>query len=77
MLQFFGKAVNLAPLLGERYNDWLPIMILIFFLIFLLNLHGRMGKLLHIAHYFNYAAVTDEGLNEGREMISSGTFLSL
>ncbi len=69
--------MNLAPLLGERYNDWLPLMIMIFSLIFLLNLHGRLAKFLRIAGFFNYAVATPETVREGKELISTGLLIYL
>ncbi|TPX61256.1 hypothetical protein SpCBS45565_g07299 [Spizellomyces sp. 'palustris'] len=66
-----GKAVSLTPLLGEGYNKWLPEIVLIFALLTLFNMHGRLLRLFKIKHYSYYEAIApnDADIEEGRQII--------
>jgi hypothetical protein len=69
-IQFFGQSVDLTPLLGQRYNDWIPLLILIFGVIFLFNIHGRILRLFGLAQLLDITVFNDENLSEGKELIS-------
>ncbi|KAI9104440.1 LMBR1-like membrane protein-domain-containing protein [Phlyctochytrium arcticum] len=66
-----GKAVKLTPLLGEAYNTWLPEIVLVFALITLTNLHGRLLRLCKVKYYSYYDAIGEgvEEVDEGRGII--------
>ncbi|KAJ3010590.1 hypothetical protein HKX48_007319 [Thoreauomyces humboldtii] len=70
-IQYQGKAVNLTPLLGDGYNKWLPEIVLIFAVITLFNLHGRLLRLFKFK-YYSYHEALGTGLteiDEGRQII--------
>jgi hypothetical protein len=75
-IQYFGPAVNLTPLFGQGYNDWVAFLILIVCIIFLLNIHGRVLRLLGITNYL-YESVkpNDRNAEEGRRIVEQGTGL--
>ncbi|KAJ3126929.1 LMBR1 domain-containing protein 2 [Nowakowskiella sp. JEL0407] len=68
--KYQGKNVNLAPLLGEGYNRWLPMVILVYCILTLLNLHGRILRLFKMKNYF-YESISsqDEDTEEGRNIL--------
>jgi hypothetical protein len=68
--------VNLAPLLGENYNNWLPIMILVFSIIFLFKLQDKTFKFLKLNKIFDeLASPSDELCRNGREIINQARSL--
>ncbi|KAI8812480.1 LMBR1-like membrane protein-domain-containing protein [Cladochytrium replicatum] len=69
-VKYQGKNVNLAPLLGEGYNRWLPMMIAIIAGVTLVNLHGKIMRLFKIKNYFyETIASNDADTEEGRTII--------
>ncbi|TPX57579.1 hypothetical protein PhCBS80983_g03752 [Powellomyces hirtus] len=70
-IQYQGKAVSLTPLLGDGYNKWLPEIVLIFATLTLLNLHGRLLRLMQIKHYSYSEAIGPHiaEIDEGRQII--------
>ncbi|KAJ3035270.1 LMBR1 domain-containing protein 2, partial [Rhizophlyctis rosea] len=69
-VRYQGHAVNLTALLGEGYNTWLPLLVLIISVITLLNLHGRIMRMLKLKVYFDTKAnVNDLDISEGRGII--------
>ncbi len=73
--EYIGKSVNLAPLLGEGYNRWLPILIFFLALVTLLNLHGRILQIFKIKDVFYHPKMLDPECAEGRSIINHGKFL--
>lgn len=71
-IQYFGPAVNLTPLFGAGYNDWVPFLVLIVCVIFILNLHGKLLRLLSVKDYFNEPIQTSEHVEEGRQLLEQG-----
>ncbi|KAJ3037907.1 LMBR1 domain-containing protein 2 [Rhizophlyctis rosea] len=69
-VRYQGQAVNLTALLGEGYNNWLPLLVLIISVITFLNLHGRIMRLLKLKSYF-YEQINpnDVDVSEGRGII--------
>ncbi|KAJ3298081.1 LMBR1 domain-containing protein 2 [Borealophlyctis nickersoniae] len=69
-VQYQGRAASLTPLLGEGYNKWLPVMILVFSIITALNLHGKLLRLFKLKSYF-YENISPHGedIEEGRNII--------
>lgn len=63
--------MNLAPLLGEQYNRWLPMAILLLALITLFNLHGRVLRLFGIKEIFYQPDPNDREVAEGRRVIEA------
>ncbi|KAJ3024633.1 UNVERIFIED_CONTAM: LMBR1 domain-containing protein 2 [Siphonaria sp. JEL0065] len=43
-IEFQGKAIDLAPLLGSGFNDWVPLLVLIFSVITYFDLFGRIAS---------------------------------
>ncbi|KAL3897731.1 MAG: hypothetical protein SGCHY_003213, partial [Lobulomycetales sp.] len=70
-VEYIGKSVNLAPLLGEQYNRWLPMAILLLALITLFNLHGRVLRLFGIKEIFYQPDPNDREVAEGRRVIEA------
>ncbi|KAJ3106824.1 LMBR1 domain-containing protein 2 [Phlyctochytrium planicorne] len=72
-VKYQGKAADLTPLLGDGFQTWVPELVLIFSLITLLNLYGRILGLFKVKSYF-YQEVShnsaDSDLEEGRNIIS-------
>ncbi|KAJ1537048.1 LMBR1 domain-containing protein 2 [Nowakowskiella sp. JEL0078] len=68
--KYQGKNVNLAPLLGQNYNKWLPMVILVFCIVTLLNIHGRIMRLFKLKNYF-YESISanDADTEDGRQII--------
>ncbi|KAJ3272180.1 LMBR1 domain-containing protein 2, partial [Blyttiomyces sp. JEL0837] len=52
-----GEFIDLAPLLGEGFNTWVPELVLIFALMTLFNLYGRVLSLCKVKNQF-YEEVT-------------------
>ncbi|KAJ1547642.1 hypothetical protein HK096_001698 [Nowakowskiella sp. JEL0078] len=71
--KYQGKNVNLAPLLGQNYNKWLPMVILVFCIITLLNIHGRIMRLFKLKNYF-YESISENNseTEDGRQIIDQG-----
>ncbi|KAI9187887.1 hypothetical protein H9P43_002278 [Blastocladiella emersonii ATCC 22665] len=66
--------VNLVPLLGEGFNDWVPISLVILCAITLLNVQGRIFKCLNLDT--SYVAAEDEELGgEGGAERADGRLL--
>ncbi|ORY40735.1 LMBR1-domain-containing protein [Rhizoclosmatium globosum] len=42
-IEFQGKSIDLAPLLGEGFNDWVPLLVLIVSVITYFDLFGRIS----------------------------------
>ncbi|ORX88503.1 LMBR1-domain-containing protein [Basidiobolus meristosporus CBS 931.73] len=67
----FMGIINLTPLLGEQFNNWVPLLILLPVLITLFNIHGRVLGAFSVGSYFE----DDEGdlgsadMEEGRQLI--------
>ncbi len=74
-IQFLGPAVNMTPLLGEGYNDWLPFLILIMCIIYGLNIHNRIARLFGASNYFYESFKDGKGDAEGRQIIEQGLLL--
>lgn len=73
--QYIGKSVNMAPLLGEQYNRWLPMLILLLSLITFFNLHGRLLRIFGIKDIFYQPSPHDDEVVEGRRVIESARAL--
>jgi hypothetical protein len=74
-IQYFGPAVNLTPLFGSGYNDWVPFSILFVCIIFLFNVHGKILGLFTKQKYF-YDEIVDDtrDAEEGRVILENGIF---
>jgi hypothetical protein len=72
-IQYFGPAVNLTPLLGQGYNDWVAFLVLIVCTLFLFNLHAKLLRLCGLTNYF-YEPVkpTDRNVDDGRRILEQG-----
>ncbi|KAJ3302926.1 LMBR1 domain-containing protein 2 [Kappamyces sp. JEL0829] len=68
-IQFLGPAVNMTPLLGEGYNDWVAFLILIVCLVYGLNLHNRIARLFGASNYFYESFKSGMGDPEGRQIL--------
>ncbi len=66
-----GPAVNMTPLLGEGYNDWVAFLILIVCCIFALHLHDRIARLFGLKSSFLESLQNRNGDPEGRQIIES------
>ncbi|KAJ3093164.1 LMBR1 domain-containing protein 2 [Quaeritorhiza haematococci] len=65
-----GGVVNLAPLLGANYNNWVPMIILVFCFVTLFNLHGKILRLFRVKNYFyEEIARNDADSEEGRQIL--------
>lgn len=67
--EYIGKAVNFAPLLGDGYNKWLPVMVLVIACITLFNLHGRVLRLFGVKGITAQPDPRDPEILEGRRVI--------
>ncbi|KAJ3321375.1 LMBR1 domain-containing protein 2 [Boothiomyces sp. JEL0866] len=69
-IEYLGPAVNLTPLFGEGYNDWVAFMILFVCIIFALNLHGKLLRLCNINNYF-YENIKENAtdVEDGRQIL--------
>ena len=72
-IQYIGPAVNMTPLFGEGYNDWMPWVLVIVCGVFLFNLHGRFLRFFNSSSYF-YEPISDEHADsiEGKNIIAVG-----
>ncbi|KAJ3224307.1 LMBR1 domain-containing protein 2, partial [Clydaea vesicula] len=68
--EYIGKSVNMAPLLGTEYNNWMPYLILILSIVTFFNLHGRLLRIFRIKGLFYQPKATDPECVEGREIIA-------
>eukprot|EP00842_Homolaphlyctis_polyrhiza_P005125 jgi/Hompol1/5613/HPOL_004576-RA len=70
---YLGPAVNLTPLFGAGYNDWVAHLVLIMCCIILLNLHGRILRIFNL-DAFVYESLKREtpAMEEGRGIIAQG-----
>ena len=66
-----GPAVNMTPLLGEGYNDWVAFLILLVCCIFALHLHNRIARLFGLKSSFLESLQNRNGDLEGRQIIES------
>ncbi|KAJ1553439.1 LMBR1 domain-containing protein 2 [Cladochytrium tenue] len=69
-VKYQGKFIDLAPLLGEGFNTWVPELVLIFSIITLLNLFERIVSWLGIRKFFfdeRRSELAD--VEEGRKII--------
>ena len=74
-IQYFGPAVNLTPLLGQGYNDWVAFLVLIVCTLFILNLHSRLLRLCGLNNYFyEPVKVTDRNVEDGMRILEQGSF---
>lgn len=71
-IQYLGPAVNLTPLFGSRYNDWVAHLILITCVLVLFNLHGRIMKLFSSGNYFYEQINGNSDSTEGKELLEQG-----
>jgi hypothetical protein len=63
----------LTPLLGEGFNNWVPLLVLVVSFITLFNLFGRIQKLFRMKKYLaDEIDKNDETIEEGRKIISQG-----
>ncbi|KAH9276402.1 hypothetical protein BASA83_001095 [Batrachochytrium salamandrivorans] len=69
-IQYFGPAVNLTPLFGAGYNDWVAHLVLIMCVIIVLNLHGKILRFFRMENYF-YETIKPNAadLEEGKSII--------
>lgn len=70
-IQYLGPAVNMTPLLGEGYNDWVAFLILIVCSIFAFNLHNRIARIFGSKSYFLESMKDGNGDLEGRQIIET------
>lgn len=75
-IQYLGPAVNLTPLFGSKYNDWVPFLIFVISLIVAFNLHGRIARLFSKGSYF-YESQAACGNEEGRDLIITSRVFEL
>ncbi|KAI8916338.1 LMBR1-like membrane protein-domain-containing protein [Gorgonomyces haynaldii] len=70
-IQYLGPAVNLTPLLGDGYNDWMAHLILITCAIILLNLHARILKLFSMGNFFyeKFTGSNEQDLEQGKQIL--------
>ena len=71
-IQYIGPAVNMTPLFGDGYNDWMPWVIVIVCAIFFFNLHGRFLRFFSSSSYF-YEPNHDENIEsiEGQNILKT------
>ncbi|KAI9362506.1 LMBR1-like membrane protein-domain-containing protein [Zopfochytrium polystomum] len=69
-VQYQGKFIDLAPLLGAGFNTWVPELVLIFALLTLFNLYERILTALRIRKFFfDEAPASEADAVEGRQII--------
>lgn len=72
MLQIMGQ-VNLAPLFGDIWNNYIPILVIIIVVSTLFNLYGRLMKMLGVDAYALFQGGKDENdmydVEDGQVMI--------
>jgi hypothetical protein len=71
-IQYLGPAVNLTPLLGTGYNDWLTQLILITCTLILLNLHVKLLGLFNMSNYLYQSLDDQQDSSEGRQILEQG-----
>ncbi|KAJ2995915.1 LMBR1 domain-containing protein 2 [Globomyces sp. JEL0801] len=76
-IQYFGPAVDMAPLLGNGYNDWIAFVVLILCTIIFLNLHGKILRLCSSNNYFYENIGEDKNTTEGRQQLEQARTLEL
>ena len=71
-IQYIGPAVNMTPLFGDGYNDWVPWILVIVCAVFFFNLHGRFLRFFSSSSYF-YEPIHDENVEslEGQEILKT------
>ncbi|KAJ8329652.1 hypothetical protein QVD99_003940 [Batrachochytrium dendrobatidis] len=76
-IQYFGPAVNLTPLFGAGYNDWVAHLVLITCVVISLNLHGRILRFFRMENYF-YETIkpNNTDVEEGQSIISQARTLA-
>lgn len=62
----------MTPLLGDNYDTWLPLVILIFCLLTFFNLHGYLFRLFRIKGVVYRAKGNEDSINEGRVLLEQG-----
>ncbi len=71
--KYFGNAVNLTPLLGEKYNEWVPFLILVMCIVYILGLHNKITNFFTSNSIFSDSLATDSNI-EGRNLLEQGFF---
>ena len=70
--EYIGESVDLAPLLGKGYNQWLPIVIVLLNITTLFNLHVRLSRVFKFKGVLRIQPKDDDPeVLEGREIIST------
>ncbi|KAI8621628.1 LMBR1-like membrane protein-domain-containing protein [Chytriomyces sp. MP71] len=69
-VEYQGKAIDLAPLLGEGFNTWVPLLVFIVSTITYLNLFGRIGALCGGRSFVKDVEGRDADAIEGRRIIA-------
>ncbi|KAJ3247195.1 LMBR1 domain-containing protein 2 [Chytriomyces hyalinus] len=69
-VEYQGKAIDLAPLLGDSFNTWVPLLVLIVSTITYLNLFGRIAALFGGKSFMTGHEGRDADAIEGRGIIS-------
>ncbi|KAJ3065069.1 LMBR1 domain-containing protein 2 [Podochytrium sp. JEL0797] len=72
-IEFQGKAIDLTPLLGDGFNTWVPLLVLLFSLITYFDMFGRIAGICCIGGR-GFVKGREEGSNadavEGRSVIA-------
>jgi hypothetical protein len=73
-VKYQGRMVNLAPLLGQGYYNWLPTIILIISFLVFMNIHGKIMRFF-VKDTYNYEPIhpANTVCEEGRNFINQGT----
>ena len=72
-IQYLGPAVNLTPLFGTGYNDWVPRLVVAVCFVIAFNLHGRIMKFLRIETFmYEKIGMDSNETEEGRSIIHQG-----
>ncbi|KAJ3231572.1 LMBR1 domain-containing protein 2 [Chytriomyces hyalinus] len=69
-VEYQGKAIDLAPLLGDSFNTWVPLLVLVVSTITYLNLFGRISALFGGKSFMTGHEGRDADAIEGRGIIS-------
>jgi len=75
-IQYFGPAVNMTPLLGEGYNDWVSFLILIVSVIFASRIHFRIASIFEFSNSF-FDQDLNSGNDEGRQLLENARSMEI
>ncbi|KAI9339193.1 LMBR1-like membrane protein-domain-containing protein [Zopfochytrium polystomum] len=68
-VKYQGKFIDLAPLLGERFNTWVPELVLIFSVLNFLNMYERILTWFNVRKFFYDEPAGEADIEDGRRII--------